>query len=126
MTVKTGVSSDIQLLERKLAHQDNDLQRLILLDNLAGHYTYVNIRRAQRLLAEQREILEKHNHPDLLLNYHLNTAFIENQLYNFKLAEFHFLDAIEILEDRGYANQLAEAFYRLCGYMYEFGTKRAC
>lgn len=115
MTAILGISSEIQLLERKLANQENDLQRLVLLDNLACHYSYTNIRRAQRLLAEQKEILEQHYQPDFLLNYHLNTGFIENQLYNFKLAEVHFLEAIEILKDRGHANQLAEAYIDYAG-----------
>ncbi|MDF1864196.1 MAG: histidine kinase [Saprospiraceae bacterium] len=115
MTAIIGTPSEIQILEQKLATQENDLQRLVLLDHLSNHYTYTNIRRAQKLLTEQKEILQHHSQPDLQLNYHLNTAFIENQLYNFELAEDHFTDAIEILEDRGHANQLAEAYIDYSG-----------
>lgn len=115
MTATITPVSEIQLLERKLAVQEDAMQRLILLDKLADHYTYTNTRRAQRLLAEQWEILKIFDLPDLKLNYHLNTGFIENQLYNFTLAEIHFKDALEILQDRGDANQLAETHIDYAG-----------
>ncbi len=115
MTATITPISEIQILEKKLAIQEDAMQRLILLDKLSDHYTYTNTRRAQRLLAEQWEILKIFDHPDLKLNYHLNTGFIENQLYNFNLAEIHFKNAIEILEERGDANQLAETFIDYAG-----------
>ena len=105
----------VNQLEAQLKQHKQPLQRLIVIDKLASHYAYTNVRRAQKLLAEQLEILNQQDHPDFRLNYHLNTAIIENQLYNFYLAEIHFKDAIEILEDRGDIKQQAEILIDYAG-----------
>lgn len=105
----------VNQLEAQLKQHKEPMQRLIVIDKLAGHYSYTNVPRAQKLLAEQLEILNQQDHPDFRLNYHLNTATIENQLYNFYLAEIHFKDAIEILEDRGDIKQQAEILIDYAG-----------
>lgn len=102
-------------LEQKLQLQRDPLQRLILLDQLAGHYVFTNLERAKELLAEQLVILSDFNYPDFKLNFHIYTAIIENQLYDFYLAEEHFLDAIELLEERGTVKQQAEAYIDYAG-----------
>lgn len=103
------------MLEQKLQQQEDPLQRLLLLDQLAGHYAYTNVHRAQELLAELLNILQVHIYPDYRLNYHLNTAIIENQLYNFAEAEVHFLRAIDLLEERGTVKQQAEVYIDYAG-----------
>ena len=102
-------------LEYKLLHQKDPLQRLILLDKLAGHYTYTNVRRAQELLDELSHILGSYENPDYKLDYHWYSAIIDNQLYNFTAAEEHFLKTIEILEERGTIKQQAEAYIDYAG-----------
>jgi len=106
---------NIRHLEYKLLQQTDNQQRLLLIDKLASHYAFTNIRKAQKLLAEQRKILDRYDFPDLLLNYHLNTAIVENQLYNYYLAEIHFLKAIELLDERGGIKQQAEAYIDYAG-----------
>jgi two-component system, LytTR family, sensor kinase len=108
-------TKDVLLLEQKLQQQEDPLQRLLLLDQLAGHYAYTNVHRAQELLAELLDILQVHIYPDYRLNYHLNTAIIENQLYNFAEAEVHFLRAIDLLEERGTVKQQAEVYIDYAG-----------
>ncbi len=105
----------ISQLEKNLPKQKDALQRLYLIDELANHYVYTNIRRAQELLADQLCILQKTDNPDFELSYHLNTATIENQLYNYAKAENHFIKAIDLLEERGAAKQLADAYIDYAG-----------
>ncbi|MFQ5445837.1 MAG: histidine kinase [Saprospiraceae bacterium] len=91
------------------------LQRLINLDKLASQLVFTDISKAQKFLAEQLEILKELDEPDYHLNYHLNTALLENLLYNYVLAEDHFKTAIEILNERGDISQMAEAYIDYAG-----------
>lgn len=115
MTTLATILLPTNQLEQKLKRQKDPLQRLYMIDQLASHYAYTNIRRAQELLAEEYRLLQRLDEPDYELSYHLNTATIENQLYNYENAEQHFVQAIEILEDRGTAKQLAEAYIDYAG-----------
>ncbi|MFN7117631.1 MAG: histidine kinase [Saprospiraceae bacterium] len=115
MTTSATILLPTSQLEQKLKRQKDPLQRLYMIDQLASHYAYTNIRRAQELLAEQARLLQKLDEPDYELSFHLNTATIENQLYHYENAEQHFIQAIEILEDRGTAKQLAEAYIDYAG-----------
>lgn len=106
---------NFQQYELKLSQQKDPMQRLLLIDQMAGCYTFTNISRALELLEEQAVIFKTHDYPDFRLNYQLNRANIDNQLYNFKSAEQHFLLAIDILEERGTVKQLAETFIDYSG-----------
>ena len=99
------IPPEIMVLEDNLARQTDDLQQLALIEKLVAHYAYTNVRRAQKLLARQAEILSRHHLPDFRLVYHRNIAFIENQLYNFRLAEIHYKKAVELIENRGDVRQ---------------------
>lgn len=102
-------------LEYKLKHQREPHQRLVLIDKLAANYAYTNLARAQTLLQEFYIILEDHDDPDRLLNFHLYSATIENQLYRYERANYHFTEAIAILEERGTAKQQAETYIDYSG-----------
>lgn len=104
-----------QQYELKLSQQKDPMQRLLLIDKMTDCYTFTNIRRATELLEEQAVIFQTHDYPDFKLNYELNRANLDNQLYNFDAAEQHFLAAIEILEERGTVKQLAETFIDYAG-----------
>ena len=83
MTMTNGTSAlfkEVKSLENQLANQEDSRQRLILLDRLASHYTFTNVRQGQKHLAEIIKILNKHPNPDIELHYYHNTALIENQL----------------------------------------------
>ncbi len=107
--------SNIRRLESQLEKQKDPFQRLIILDQLTGYFAFTNYRKAQKNLAEQEAILLKVNDRDFKLRFHLNTAIIENQLYNYALAELHFKQALEILDERGDVKQQAEAFIDYAG-----------
>ena len=115
------VFSDIHPLEAKLEKQKDAHQRVVLLDKLANHYVYTNASKAQKLLAELGQILAFHSYPDLQLNYHINTAIVENQFYNHDIAEDHLLKAIEILEDRGDISQQIETYIDYAGICINLG-----
>ncbi len=108
-------TDDFQQLELKLQQQKDPLQRLLLIDQLAKRYVFTNIQRAEILLQEQKRILDQCDYPDFQLNFHLNVANIENQLYHYQSAEEHFLKAIELLEERGTIKQQAEAMIDYTG-----------
>ncbi len=91
------------------------LQQLINLDKATSQLVFTDIPKAQKLLAELLAILKTVDEPDYQLNYHLNTALIENLLYNYDLAEQQFGIAFEILNERGDASQLAEAYIDYAG-----------
>ena len=115
MTTTHSSESHIQLLESKLRQQKDERQRIAIIDQLTNYYAYTDVKKAQSLLEEQQKLLQHWNYPDVKLNYHLNTATVENQLYNYYLAEIHFLQAIDLLDERGTAIQQAEAFIDYAG-----------
>ena len=85
---------NVKRLESQLDKQKDNKQRIILLDKLASHYAFTSVKKARALLDEQREILETFDHPDIRLNFHINTAFVENQLYNYLLSEIHYKKSV--------------------------------
>ncbi len=104
----------VRRLENRLSNLKDD-KRLSALAELAGYYTFTNIGEARKLLEEQRGALEKSRSPELLLQYHLNTAIIENQFYNFKLSEVHFLKALQLAEANSNINRQTEIFIDYAG-----------
>lgn len=104
-----------QTLEQKLQQQRDPMQRLALIDRLAGHYAYTNVPRARQLLEEQVRLLKVFNFSDFKLNYSLHLATIENNLYNFAAAEEHFQKVMAILEEMGTAKQQAEVYIDYAG-----------
>lgn len=115
MTTNISQQLDVLSLELQLEDQKPPKQRLILIDQLTGHYTFTNLKRATCLLNEQEKILSFYSFPDFKVNYHLNRAFIDNQLYRYTDAEQHYLQAIQILNERGNVNQQAETFIDYAG-----------
>ena len=72
------------LWEQKLAQQQDPLQRLAIIDQLASHYAYTNVLRAEKLLDEQWKLLQQHEIADFTFHFYLNKVVVLNQLYNFK------------------------------------------
>jgi two-component system LytT family sensor kinase len=102
-------------LESTLQLIDERLQRLATLDKLASQLVFTDISKAQKYLAEIFQILTDLDQPDFVLNYNLNMALVENQLYNYNLSEIHFRIALEILGERGDVNQLTETYIDYAG-----------
>lgn len=94
---------------------DEHFKALSATAELVSQFVFTDIRKAQGYLAELDVLLQKLSYPDFELTYNLNTAIVENQLYNYKLSEIHFQKAIEILNERGDASQLAEAYIDYAG-----------
>ena len=115
MTIHLEQKANIKLLQRQLELQKDNRQRLVLLDQLASHYTYTNVREGQKCLAEIAQILRENPNPDFELNYHKNNALIENQLYNYILAEQHFQKSIAIVEERGDIQQQVDTYIDYSG-----------
>lgn len=108
-------NEDIVKLESTLHLIDERLKRLTTLDRLASQLVFTDISKAQKYLSEILQILQDYDQPDFALNYNLNMALVENQLYNFNLSEIHFRLALEILGERGDVNQLAETYIDYAG-----------
>ena len=119
----TSPNLDYHRFEKQLNVQKAPEQRLITIDRLASYYAFTNVKRANRLLKEQLNILHTFNQPDFRANYHLNKAFIDNQLYQYRSAEQHYIHAINILEERGNVNQLAETYIDYAGICINLSNK---
>ncbi len=100
---------------------DVRLKQLSKLEQLASEYLFTNIQQAQKYLADLEQLLEEVDNPDFKLKVHLYTAIVENQLYNYDLSIIHFKKAIELLNERGDANQLAEAYIDYSGTLINIG-----
>ncbi len=94
---------------------DDRLKRLARLEHSASEHLFTNIQEAQKYLDDLEKLLLEIPNPEIELNFYLFTAIVENQLYNYDLSVIHFDKAIEILSERGDANQLAEAFIDYSG-----------
>ena len=114
-------SSAIRQLEIRLEGFSNDEQRLSALTELAEYYTFTNIKEARRLLERQLAILGRHPRAELLLQYHLNTAIVENQFYNYTLSEIHFKDSLILAEEYADINRQAEIFIDYSGTLVNLG-----
>jgi two-component system, LytTR family, sensor kinase len=105
----------IDYLENHLDKLESDAAKCLALNEIAGFYTFTNIREAQKRLAELERLLQKGHHSELLLNFHLNTAIVENQFYNYRLSEIHFRKALDIVENEGNVSQLIEVLIDFAG-----------
>ena len=99
------------------------MDKLRTIHELADFYTFTNIREAKKLLAEQSILLQKHQNTEGVLRFHLNTAIVENQFYNFKQSDKHFRLALKIVEDEGNATQQAEVYIDYAGTLMNLGEK---
>jgi two-component system, LytTR family, sensor kinase len=102
-------------LENRLLNATDNGQRLVALYELIDYYTFTNIHEAQRLLTAYNETFIQQNDPELLLQYHLNYAIVENQLYNYQASNEHFEQVLDIVEKEGNATQQAEVYIDYAG-----------
>ncbi len=106
---------DIEELEKDLVSARRPDLKAKIIDDLTSVYTYTNIQRAKVLLKDQRAFLKRQPNPDLELNFHLNSAFIENQFYNYPLAEHHLKKAMVIIEEMGDLKKQTEIYIDYAG-----------
>lgn len=106
---------DTQNLEDLLLSTRSPENRAKIIDGLTSVYAYTDIQRARLLLKEQRAYLKKQSRADLELNFHLNSGFIENQFYNYPLAEHHLKKAIELIEEQRDLKRQAEIYIDYAG-----------
>lgn len=106
---------NLKKIEYQLSKQEDDKQRMLLLDQLAEYYTFTDCPKALQHLDELKRILNAYPHPDYQLNFNINMAFVENQLYNFYLSEEHYQNAIALLDEIGTVKQQAEAYIDYAG-----------
>ena len=123
MSSNVATISRIKELETLLVHIDDDTNKMSALSELSEFYTFTNIREAQKLLAELHKKLQKNPYPDLMLKFHLNTAIVENQFYNYKLSEIHFKQALTIVEDEGNVSQQVEVYIDYAGTLINLNEK---
>ena len=115
MTDTSLIIPNINKLEQALKSQQSPHQRIIIIDQLTAHYIYTNVKYAKELLSEQNSLLQNQQNKDLELNYHWYSAIVANQLYQFKLAQKHFVNTIDALLARGTAAQQAEVYIDYAG-----------
>ncbi len=103
------------LWEERLAAQQDPLQRLAIIDQLASHYAYTNVLRARQLLEEQTILLAKLEVSDFKFHYFLNQVVVQNQLYNFEHAAEIAREGINYLESAGSVGELVEMYTEYAG-----------
>ena len=106
---------DLEELEQQLTLTRRPELKAKIIDGLTSVYSYTNIQRAKILLKEQFALLKRRPNADQELNFHLNSAFIENQFYNYPLAEHHLKKAINIIEEQGDLKRQAEIYIDYAG-----------
>lgn len=106
---------DLDELEKQLTLTRRPELKAKIIDSLTSVYSYTNIQRAKVLLKEQFALLKRKPNADQELNFHLNSAFIENQFYNYPLAEHHLKKAIDIIEAQGDLKMQAEIYIDYAG-----------
>ena len=100
---------------------DARLKQLKKIEQFASQHLFTNIQQAQKYLSELNQLLLEAPNPDFELSFNLYTAIVENQLYNYDLSIIHFEKAIDLLIERGDANQLAEAYIDFSGTLINIG-----
>ncbi|MBL7817510.1 MAG: histidine kinase [Saprospiraceae bacterium] len=123
MSSSAFAASKIRDLENRLTNIQDDSKKMLAMSEVSEFYTFTNIREAQKLLAELQKLLQKHHHHELILNFHLNTAIVENQFYNYKLSEIHFQQALEIVENEGNVSQQVEVYIDYAGTLINLNEK---
>ncbi len=91
------------------------LRRIRNLDALVRQFLFTDLAKAHRYLAAQQELISDIEQPDYQLGFHLHTALVENQRYNYNLSDIHFRMALEILGERGDVKQLTETYIDYAG-----------
>ena len=99
--------SETEQLENELEFERDKEQQARIIDRLISNYAYTNINLANEYLVRQYQLLKRTNRPQLSLNYHTNAAFIENQYYNYPIAEHHFSKALKQSKEIGDLKQQA-------------------
>jgi len=89
------VSTNIGKLERTLSDAYSEVDRLTILQDLVDHYLYTHLSKAQKFLEEQKSIFKIIRHDDQYRRYLIQSAILENHLYNYLFADALFVSAIE-------------------------------
>ena len=110
-----GNEIEVKRLENSLTNATSEEQKLILLDQLVSFYSFTDIKKGEKYLAELANSLQKIKSQDILFRYHLSKAAIENQKYNYEAAINHFDNALQIVEKVGDASQQAETYIDYAG-----------
>jgi two-component system, LytTR family, sensor kinase len=105
----------VKSLEISLSNARTDEQRLLLLNQLVCISTFTDLKKAEKLIAELALLLKKINSQDILFQYYLSKAAIENQKYQYQNAIEYFEKALEIVENVGDATQQAETYIDYAG-----------
>ena len=106
---------ELEYLERLLESDIPVSRRLDVHDQLIRHYSFTDVKRALVLLEEQSQLLKSHSDKSFEFQYHLYSAFTENQSYNYQLADTHFSRALEIAKEHGDVRQQVELYVDYSG-----------
>lgn len=107
MSTYVLATSNTEQLENDLEFERDAVKRAVIIDQLISSFAYTDIKRANEYLIQQHQLLKFQSLPQLQLNYHANAAFIENQYYNYPIAEHHFKKALAITQEIGDLKQQA-------------------
>ncbi|HMG16496.1 MAG TPA: tetratricopeptide repeat protein, partial [Saprospiraceae bacterium] len=115
MLTKTETVHTLENLEQSLSGQQDIVEKLRLLSQIAQYYIYTDIHKAQHFLEEQRIIFDKVDNPSFYLQYLIQSAIAENHLYNYTFADSVFNKAIQLAESLLEPVPLAELYIDYIG-----------
>ncbi len=115
MSSNVNIQSRIHDLEFAIQNESDLQEKMRLINELAAKLTFTDINKTKQLLVNISQKLDTIDNTEILLQYYLNTAIVQNLLYKYDSAEAHFKKALNILVDYGSADQQIEAYIDYSG-----------
>lgn len=115
MSSNVNIRSKIHDLELALQNETDLQEKMRLTNELAAKLTFSNINKTKQLLVKISQEIDNIDDTEILLQYYLNTAIVQNLLYRYDSAQAHFKKALNILVDFGSADQQIEAYIDYSG-----------
>ena len=115
MGSNVNIRSRIHDLEFAIQNETDLHEKMRLINELAAKLTFSDINKTKQLLVNISQKLDLIDDTEILLQYYLNTAIVQNLLYKYESAEAHFKKALNILIEFGSADQQIEAYIDYSG-----------
>lgn len=99
--------------EEQLSDDNVPGERFEILQNLVEYYIYTDIKKARQYIGMQEQLLSHVQDVHFEVDYLSNLALLANLEYDFEKSERLFLEAIELLEDKGSSNRKIDLYLNI-------------
>lgn len=115
MQTYTETNQYIKKLETSLETNLDPAEKIKLLSQLIHSCLYTEVTKTQRYLEEQKQLFTKVENPLYQLQYLINSAALENNLYNYNFADAIYQKALPLAEAQLEPVQIAEFYIDYLG-----------